>query len=170
MKIPKIPEVQIPERIQQQTVLDRIEEHVGVIPAPPIVDDTVEIHVTERIQEQIRPRRIEDQVGDVLVPPIVEETVEVVQVIPREPFPESVDERIVDFPVPLKVKEIPMIVSSSHNAAHAAPTPVNGCAAPVRDVAHATSAHAQQCWSRTDPDDPESSGNPQVELHVDHHR
>ena len=46
VKIQKNPEVQIPERIQLQTVLERIEEQVGVIPAPPIVDDTVEIHVT----------------------------------------------------------------------------------------------------------------------------
>ena len=65
----------------------------------------------------------------------MEETVEVVEL-----FPESVDERIVDFPVPPMVKEIPIIVSSSQNAAHAAPTPMNECAAPVRDVAHATPA------------------------------
>ena len=38
------------------------------------------------------------------------------------------------------MKEIPIIVSSSQNAVHAAPTPVNECAAPVRDVAHATPA------------------------------
>ena len=122
VKIPKIPEVQIPERIQQQTVLERM---VGDIPAPPIVDDTVEIQVTEWIHEQIGPERSEDQVGDIPVPPIVEETVEVVEL-----FPESVDERIVDFPVP----EIPIIVSSSHTAL------LNDCAAPVRDVAHATAA------------------------------
>ena len=57
----KNPEVQIPERIQQQTVLQRIEEQVGVVPALPIVDDTVEIQVTERIHEQIGPGRIEEQ-------------------------------------------------------------------------------------------------------------
>ena len=65
---------------------ERIEEQVGVITAPPIVDDTVEIHVTERIQEQFRPQRIGEQVGDIPAPPIVEETVEVVEL-----FPESVD-------------------------------------------------------------------------------
>ena len=94
-------------------MLERIEEQVGVIPAPPIVYDTVEIRVTERIHEQIGPERSEDQVGDIPVPPFVEETVEVVKL-----FPESVDERIVVFPVPPIVKEIPIIVSSSQNAAH----------------------------------------------------
>ena len=62
----------------------------------------------------------------------MEETVEVVEL-----FLESADERIVDFSVPPVVKEI---VSSSQNAADAAPTLVNVCAAPVRDVAQATPA------------------------------
>ena len=64
VKVQEIPEVQIPVRIQQQTVLERIEEQVWDVPAPPIVDDTVEIHVTERIQEQIGPVRIEELVDD----------------------------------------------------------------------------------------------------------
>ena len=42
-------------------MLQRIEEQVGVVPALPIVDDTVEIQVTERIHEQIGPGRIEEQ-------------------------------------------------------------------------------------------------------------
>ena len=44
--------------------------------------------------------RSEEQVGDLLAPPIVVETVEVVEL-----FPESVDARIVDFPVPPMVKK-----------------------------------------------------------------
>ena len=60
--------------------------------------------------------------------------------MPRELFPERFDERIVDFPFPPIVKETPEVVSSSHDAAHAAPTPVNECVAPARDVAHATPA------------------------------
>ena len=84
------------------------------------------------IQQQTVLEQIEEQVGVIPVPPIVEETVEVVEL-----FPESVDDRIVDFPVPPMMKEIPIIVSY---AAHAAPTPVNECAAPVLDVAHATPA------------------------------
>ena len=59
-------------------MLERIEEQVGVIPAPPIVDDAVEIHVTERIPEQIGPEQSEKQVGDIPVSRIVEVTVEVV--------------------------------------------------------------------------------------------
>ena len=45
------------------------------------------------------------------------------------------------------VKEIPEVVSSSHDAAHAVPTLVNECVAPARDVVHATRApevHALQ--------------------------
>ena len=61
MKIHKIPEVQIPERIQRQTVLGRIEELVGDILAPPVVDDTVEILVTERIQDHIGPEQTREQ-------------------------------------------------------------------------------------------------------------
>ena len=67
VRVQEIPEIQIPERIQEQTVLERIEEQVGVIPAPPIVDETVEIHVTERIHEQSGPERSEDQVGDLFL-------------------------------------------------------------------------------------------------------
>ena len=40
VRVQEIPEKQTPERIQEQTVLERIEEQVGVIPAPPIVDDS----------------------------------------------------------------------------------------------------------------------------------
>ena len=50
-------------------MLVRIEEQVGVIPAP-IVDDTVEIHVTERIHEQIGPEPSEEQVGGIPVPTV----------------------------------------------------------------------------------------------------
>ena len=93
-RVQEIPEVQISERIRQQTVLERIEDQVGDIPFPPIVDETVEV---------------------------------------LELFPESVDERIVDFPDPPMVKGIPITVSSSHDAAHAAPTLVNECAmSPMR--------------------------------------
>ena len=77
------------------------------------------IRVTERIHQQIGLERSEDYVGHILVAPIVEQTVEMVQVIPRELFPERVDEHIGDFPVPPEVKEISVIVSSSHSSAHA---------------------------------------------------
>ena len=60
--------------------------------------------------------------------------------IPRELFPERFDERIVEFSVPPIVKEIPEVVSSSHDAAHAVPAPVHECVAPARNVAHATPA------------------------------
>ena len=43
---------------------ERIEEQVGVFPAPPIVDDAVEVQVTERIHEQTVPERIEDLIGE----------------------------------------------------------------------------------------------------------
>ena len=73
-------------------------------------------------------------------PQIQNQIVGNVQVLPRELFPERVDERIVDFPVPPMVKVIRDVVSSSHNAARAAPSPVDECVAPTPDVAQSSCA------------------------------
>ena len=43
-----------------------------------------------------------------------------------------------DIRVPPIVEEIAVVMSSSHAAAHAAPTPVNESVAPARDVAYTT--------------------------------
>ena len=55
-------------------------------------------------------------------------------------FPERIEEQIVDIPVPPIVEEIAEVMSSSHAAAHAAPTPVNEYTAPASTVAYATPA------------------------------
>ena len=110
-------------------MLERNGKPIRKIPVPPIVEEIVEV-VQVILHEQ---RTVEPQ--------IQEQIVGNVQVLPRALLPERVDERIVEFPVPPMAKEIPEVVRSSHCAAHAAPTPVNECVAPARDVAQLSLCH-----------------------------
>ena len=135
MKVQEIPEVQVIERIQEQI---GPEEQIGDIPVPPIAEDSVKV-VQIIPQERLQQRTVE-QMSNALVPQTQEQIVENVQMIPRQLFPEHFNEQFVDFHVSPIANETAEVESSSHKAAHAAPTPVDECVAPARDVAHATPA------------------------------
>ena len=122
----EIPEVHVIERIREQIVPERKGEQIRKIPVPPIVEEIVKV-VQVVLHEHLQQRNVEPQ--------IQEQIVGNVQALPRELFPERVDKRILDFPVPPMANEIPEVVTSSHNAAHTTSTPVNKCVAPARDVA-----------------------------------
>ena len=62
------------------------------------------------------------QIVHVPISHIQEQIVEGLKEIPQERFPEQTVEQIVDIPVPPIVEEIAEVMSTSHAAAHAAPT------------------------------------------------
>ena len=51
-KIQAIPEVQVTGRVQEKIIPERIEEQIGDIPFPLMVEETVEVQIPDRIQEQ----------------------------------------------------------------------------------------------------------------------
>ena len=92
--VQEIPEVQVVERIQEQSVepieappQEHVQLHTAIqivyVPVPRIQEIPQE-HLPERIAEQVVPERIEEQIGDISVPPIVEETVDLVPVSPHD--------------------------------------------------------------------------------------
>ena len=89
--VQEIPEAQIMEWIQEQTVEPvemLLQEHMHLhtafqivhVPVPQI-QEIPQDDFPERIVEQIVPEQIENKIGDSPVPPIVEETVDLVPVL-----------------------------------------------------------------------------------------
>ena len=130
------------KEITQERPPLRIEEVIGDILVPPIVEETVEV-VHSLPQERLQQRTMDQA----LVLPTAEETVESVQII-QERIQQSIEEPIVDAPVPQTMEE--QLVAVAPTPARegrwkrhlAAQVPLIEHVTPAPDAVHVASALA----------------------------